>query len=389
MTRRAVSAASASVGRRNVIAFRWQAHQLDRGSGTLANTSMLDYGVQDTGPRGARWALANRGVTTYHETDTFLAWTLRGAPNLYRRSDARAIALATSPFDETDAAKRVFDASKPLKAAGVPVLEALATIAGHERTIVSKRTVKGVLSTALTPLLADHSKRWCNPCQTTHAWEQPFRLSALQAGLELEPETSPPVLRRITGAGRPLMFERSGDDAEPAFHVLRNYLRFFGPARITDAAVFVDMPVKVVRERWPEDAVAVDVTDLPAGKEPRWLLAEDLDRLRDAAPAEREGAVVRLLGGYDGYLQLRDRDTLVDDPAHAKDLWRILGRPGALAIDGEVVGTWRPSSKGSRLTVTVAPWTKVSKRVRDRAAEQAELLAQVRDQELAGLVVSY
>ena len=50
-----------------------------------------------------------------------LAWTLRGAPHAYRRSEAAAVAAAVAPWSEADAAKRIFDASKPLRDAGIPV----------------------------------------------------------------------------------------------------------------------------------------------------------------------------------------------------------------------------------------------------------------------------
>lgn len=75
--------------------------------------------------------------------DLVIAWTLRGAPHAYRRPDVSAVAVASAPFSESDAAKRIFDAAKPLKAAGIPALEALRRIAGHLRDIVDQPTVKG------------------------------------------------------------------------------------------------------------------------------------------------------------------------------------------------------------------------------------------------------
>ena len=42
------------------------------------------------------------------------AWTLRGAPHAYRRSEAAGVAAAVAPWNEADAAKRIFDASRPL-----------------------------------------------------------------------------------------------------------------------------------------------------------------------------------------------------------------------------------------------------------------------------------
>ena len=37
---------------------------------------------------------------------------------------------------------------------------------------------------------------------------------------------------------------------------------------------------------------------------------------------------------------MRDRELLVDDPDRRADLWRTLGRPGAVLVGHEIVGTW-------------------------------------------------
>jgi len=368
------------VDRDQVVAFRWRAHQLGRaaGSGTLADTVLLDLGVQDTGPRGARWALANRGVEGYDDADTLLAWTLRVSPHLYRRSDQVAVMVATTPLSEADATKRVYDASKPLREAGIDVLDALAVLAGKQRDIVTDPMDKGTLSTALTGRLDPPYLRRCVPCKTTHAWESPFRMAALQGGLELQPGTSPPVLRRIPRV-KPRLFGTLGVRADPRFDVVRGYLRCFGPARPQDAATYLDAPVKDVTAHWPDDAVPVEVRGAPGA----WsVLAEDLEALTDKPSAE---GTVRLLGAYDAWLQLRDRETLVPERARAKDLWRNLGRPGAVVRDGMVVGTWRPRSAGSRLTVTWEPWTRPTRVLSAAVEEQAERLAEIREQTLAGV----
>ena len=129
------------VGADAVRRFRFRRHQLDRDpvkAGNGGDADLLDYGVQDTGPDGAAWALAIRGADPPVE-DLVYAWTLRGAPHAYRRADVAAIAVATAPLSEADAGKRIFDANKPLRAAGIPALEALRTIAGHQRKIVRSR----------------------------------------------------------------------------------------------------------------------------------------------------------------------------------------------------------------------------------------------------------
>nr|CAA9353667.1 MAG: FIG00816115: hypothetical protein [uncultured Nocardioidaceae bacterium] len=369
-----------SVTRKQVIAFRWRAHQLDRPAGSATSVTevpLLDLGLQDTGVGGAAWALDVRGAPD-HEGDTLaLAWTVRGAPHLYRRADLPEVAVATAPLSEADAAKRIFDASKPLKAAGIPVIDALRTIARLQRSLVTEPMVKGELSGRLNELLDAPYLRECRQCQATHTFELPFRLAALQAGLELEPDTSPPVLRRIPGA-EPNELDRLGDQATAQFDLVRAYLRFFAPARPRDVAGFLDAPLKDVRSHWPEDAVAVEVPELSAtGRgEPAFALSGDLESLTADEPGR--AGTVRLLGPFDPYLQLRDRATLVADPARAKDLWRALGRPGAVVVDGEIVGTWRPRASGHRLGLAIDHWDRHDAGLDTAVAEQAERFARFR-----------
>ncbi len=208
------------------------------------DAALLDYGVQDTGADGAAWALALRGASAAGNDELALTWTLRGAPHAHRRSELAAVAVATALLSEADATKRIFDAAKPLKAAGIPVLDALRVVADHLRDIVSSPTVKGRCR-RLSERLEQPYLRFCRPCDTTHVYEMPFRLAALQASLELEAETSPPVLRRIAGV-EPQRYGRLAGEAEPRFDVIRNHLRFYGPARVRDVATFLDAPVKEV-----------------------------------------------------------------------------------------------------------------------------------------------
>lgn len=378
-----------TVTRRDVLRFRLGQHSLHRQPGTATvptEVALLDYGVQDTGTGGAAWALSIRGLSSAGLGELCFAWTLRGAPHAYRRSDIAAVAVATAPLSEADAAKRIFDAAKPLRAAGIPVLDALRVVAGRLREIVRAPTVKGDASGRLTEMLDAAYLRSCRPCDTTHVYEMPFRLAALQAGLELEPGTSPPVLRRVSGL-RPSLYRRLAVEADARFNAIRNHLRFYGPARVRDAAAFLDAPMKDVKAHWPSDAVEVVVTDTGLGgrPEPRFVLAGDLEAL---SAAGNQGLVrsVRLVGPYDPYLQLRDRELLVADEARRKDLWRVLGRPGAIVVDGEIAGTWRPSTSSGMLTVRTEWWRSLQPWERAAVDEQAELLAAHRNVVLAEVV---
>src|SRR3954471_10400130 len=121
-----------------------------------SDTAVLDLGVQDTGRDGASWALVNRGVPLASaeqlegDDALALAWTLRSAPHYYRRSDLPDVLVATSPFSDRDAAKRVLGADKPLEEAGIPVRAGLAEVAGQLHDLVRQPMVKGEVSSRLT-----------------------------------------------------------------------------------------------------------------------------------------------------------------------------------------------------------------------------------------------
>lgn len=351
---------STSVSRGDVLGFRLRAQQLDRASGTTADTAVLDIGVQDTGPDGALWALAIRGVdvSSVAPDDLVMLWTIRGAPHVYRRADLPAVAAAVAPFSDADAGKRIYDATKPLKAAGIGNLEALDTVAAEMRDIVKVPMVKGEVSSLVTERLDEPYLRFCRSCNATHLYEMPFRLAAVRAGLELQPGTSPPVLE-------PLPEFEPAHEVPPRLDVVRAYLHLLGPATPKHVADYLDAPLEDVKARWPDDAVEVSLDG-----ETRWLLAED-----ESSLGSGRARTTRLLGPYDLFLQTKDRGLLIDDAAHAKALWPVLGRPGAVLVDGEIAGTWRPRKSGSKLTVQVELWARASRKA---VEEEAERLAAFR-----------
>ncbi len=305
--------------------------------------------------------------------DVALAWTLRASPHYYRRDRLFDVLTATSSFSDADAAKRLVGAAKPMVEAGVTVRDGLAEVAAEMRAVVAEPMVKGEVSGALRERLPERHLRNCVPCGVIHPWEVPFRLGSLYAGLELEPGTSPPVLRRVPGW--PQRAPGPADDPTQApaeLQPIRNYLRFLGPATPADVAGFLDAPVTVVKAQWPEDAVEVEVAGRRA-----WRLGDD-------APAA-DASGVRLLGGYDLYLQGRDRDLIVPDRARHKALWPVIGRPGAVLVGVEVVGTWRPKASGGRFAVRLEPWTTISTAVRARIESESERLAAHRRLTFAGL----
>jgi hypothetical protein len=223
------------------------------------------------------------------------------------------------------------------------------------------------MSAELSRRLADPYLRECRACDAIHTYEQPFRLSALQAGLELEPGTSPPVLRRIPG------WRGAAKEVPDHLDPIRGVLRFLGPADPKLVAGYLDAPVREVTHHWPEDVESVRVD----GRELS-ILADDAAALSDPEPVDG----IRLLGPFDLFLQGRDRELVVPDETARKDLWRTLGRPGGVLAGHELVGSWRPRASGRKLKIAVTMWSGD-----DRPAgldEQAERLAAFRGVEFAG-----
>ena len=96
---------------------------------------------------------------------------------------------------------------------------------------------------------------------------------------------------------------------------------------------------------WPDRLAEVSVEGTKA-----WLPEEDVDELLTATPTR---GVVRLLPRSDPGLLARDRARVVPDPAARKVLWPAVGWPGAVFVDGEVVGAWRTrAAKKGTLTVS-------------------------------------
>jgi len=374
--------------REEVVGRRVRAQQLDRppASRGLTEAAVFDLGVQDTGRDGASWALVNRGVPVgspaelESSAEVSLVWTLRSAPHYYRRTDLPDVLVATSPFSDRDAAKRMVGADAPLRAAGITNRAGLAEIAARMRDVVTEPMAKGELSGRLSAVLDEPYLRDCVTCAAHHPWEVPFRTSALYAGLELTPGTSPPLLRPVPGWSRPAVGAADDPLAAPdRLQVIRASLRLLGPCQPKDVAGFLDAPVAEVKARWPDDAEAVTVQGRTV-----WLLPEQADQPAGKTEHDTE-PLVRLLGPFDLLLQGRDRDLLLPDTGRHKALWPTLGRPGAVLVGTDLAGTWRPRANGGRLTLALDLWQPVRGALRERLQEQAERLAAHRGVRLAGI----
>jgi hypothetical protein len=358
------------VSRVQVLAYRFAAQQLDRSAQSPADLAVLDIGVQHSGADSVRLAFDARLASTPPD-DGFgpgeplaLAWSLRGAPHVHRRSDLDDLAGALYPLSEADAAGRLTETGPSIARAGIPALQQYALAVRAMRAVVHRPMSKGAASTAVTRRIPEVMWRDCRACQARHLSDSAMRLAALAAGLECQPGTSPPVLQPRGRVRVP-----KAADVGALQRLILGYLRLLGPASQADVAGYLVARRADVAAIWPDALVAVSV-----GGRTGWLPADCVADLRTAVIPES----VRLLGAFDPWLQARDRWLIVPDEAMHASLWPVLGRPGVLLVDGEVVGMWRPRASARKLALTVSAFAPLAPSTWAAVEAEAERVAAVR-----------
>ncbi|TMC74423.1 MAG: winged helix DNA-binding domain-containing protein [Chloroflexi bacterium] len=178
------------------------------------------------------------------------------------------------------------------------------------------------------------------------------------------------ILIRWEGARQPIIWTVPRPEVDPRdarLELARRYVHVFGP---TSAAAFA---------QWagigPQGGIAafdalrrwLTPVRTPIGDS--WILTSDEPTFRDVhGPA----ASARLLPSGDAYflLQGRDRELLVPDAHRRRALWTSRVWPGAVLVDGEIIGTWRRELG----TVTIQTLRRLSRAARDAVEEEAASL---------------
>ncbi|MBB4686024.1 DNA glycosylase AlkZ-like family protein [Amycolatopsis jiangsuensis] len=360
------------VSREQALAYRIAEHGLHRPVEDVNALPLLDLGLQDSLRDTALLSLAARvpgpvtpGALT---TDPRLAlvWSHRGAPHFHRRTDLPELAASLVPLDDADALSRMLWQRKELQQTELSAVDVLFTTARAIRTVVKGPITKGAVSTAITKLLPPSFARWCRVCGATHVHEQLMRLATIHAGVRLEADRRPATLAPLEDRGRPATRPSPAATAR----VLERYLRFNGPATPGDAAGFTGSARASVTGIWPADRL----TEVHMAGRRAFVPTDRLSALEN--PPTPEG--VRLLPPLDPFTQGRDKALLVPNKGRAKEVWKILGSPGALLVNGEIPGVWRTKASGKRLTFTITAFDPLHGAVRAEAEAEAARVATAR-----------
>ncbi|GAA2830355.1 winged helix DNA-binding domain-containing protein [Crossiella cryophila] len=352
------------VTRTQALAYRMAAQGLHREQTLARELDVLSLGVQDS--RGsARLALAARlpGPPELTE-DLALLWSVRGAPHLHRRAELAALSAQLWPRDEKDAFARLAAERKPLREAGIPSLTAFGEASAALRAAVTGPMTKGEVSGAVTSLLPPAYSYDCRTCASRHIYGGLFQSIGLFAGVRHD-LTSPTLVISPLEDRAPVP-----DTSAGATPLITAYLRLHGPAGKAEAAAYLGTSQAALTPVWPGGLAEVDLDGAPA-----WLPADALPLLRKPP----QDTIVRLLPPLDPYLQSRDRERLVPEAAHRKEIWKMIGNPGAVLADGEITGIWRAKTTAKRLDLTITAFQPLTKSQRAAVDREAELMATIRD----------
>ena len=329
-------------------------------------------------------------------------WSLRGAPHIYRVSQAPYYSQGLLPKTEQELVGFIQGIQPALEISGMKAgqvvdltIEAIQHVLDG-RIIEGKKDLDRALSTWITAQLTEAQRS---------AWQQPslyakdqslgeamvsfaLRIAALR-GLICFAERQgqkPAFVRTDQWLGKP--FSDTSDAAKnnaASAGLLRRYLSGCGPSNSQDFSAWAGIKLDQAKRIW--ELLAGDIIEVQLNGKTVWLLEQDLPRLEQ--PPQAAGA--RLLPAHDPYLQLRDHAVLIANPKIQRQLWRTAGSPGLILMDGQPAALWRMRKQGTapscRLIISVTLFAAVTASARGLIQEEALGIAAVRN--CADAVVEY
>ncbi|WP_019201778.1 winged helix DNA-binding domain-containing protein [Tsukamurella sp. 1534] len=379
------------VTRDQVIGYRLQAHGLRERRAESPAAVSARCGLQDSPPGSGLLALHARAdgvgpgtVDDALEGRTLLrTWSLRGAPYLIPTDGAAVYTTGVLPAGDAATRHFILGAGPSLDALEMSADEAVeATAAAVRRVLRGRRLAIGALGAevaqAIAPeLTAAQRKTW--ESEGPHAPGQPVgeaivhfcvRILTLRGIVCFAPreDGTAPFVLVDEWLGHPLPEIPTG---HARTELVRRFLRCHGPATRAGFAAWLGVRSGDAAPWWSLLADEIEPVDLDGRR--TWVHVADAESL-DAAP---DPAGTRLLPPHDPYTRVTDRDTIVA-PEHQRAVWRTVGDPGALLLDGRIAGTWRPRKRGDRLGLTVETFAPLPRRARTVIEEEAHAVGRVR-----------
>ena len=176
---------------------------------------------------------------------------------------------------------------------------------------------------------------------------------------------------RWEGARRPVVWTVPPPEIDPGqatLELARRFVHIFGPATPHGFAEWAGIAVRRAASAFDDLAAELVLVRTPSGDS--WILGGDEAAIREP-PAS--AATARLLPSGDAYTQgitKEDRALLVPDAGRRLELWTPRVWPGAVLVEGKIVGTWRRA----HARMTIRTWQRLSPAAREAVVAEAESL---------------
>lgn len=383
--------------------FRLRSHHLDR---ELPLSRLEEAagacGLQNSPPGAWETAMFQRleGCTLqalqdalYREKRLLQAWSFRGAPVVFPTRDSGVFLTPLVAREGEDPWIYTRGISGALEFLGMTFEELLPrvrTAAGwlEGRTVKSKEELDRVLAARVTDTLPEEKRPlWNAPSM----YGSPDRQTVGGAVVSF-------LLRPCAFQGLVVFGEREG--SSPTFtsfrswvgsgpepcpegekELVRRFLHCYGPSSADCFAQWLGSSPRQARRLWA--AAGEEMEPVQVGKKTRWLLRRD----RKELPAGEENRRLLLLGAHDPYLDIRDREVILEDKARQRAVWRTVANPGVVLLGGRAAGIWKGKAQGSGMECSVMLWEPLERAERERLAERAEAYAVFRGLSLKKLLV--
>jgi hypothetical protein len=314
------------LGREQILGHRRRAGALDRrlpwGADSLRRAAWA--GLQDSMPRAALLSIharvAGTGPDALDDPSLTQVWGPRFSAFVVAEEDAAIFTLGRYPDDARG--RHVADATA----------QRLAEVLGG-RKLKDREAVRGM---------------------TGHPWHIRYATTTGRVRIRWEGALAPYVWTVPPPAVEPF---------ESRLELARRFLNVYGPGTAAGFARWAGIGAKQARDAFDALAASLAAVRTPVGV--GWILAADEPSFRAAPDAP---APARLVPSGDPFWLCwgADRALLVEDEARRGELWTSRVWPGALVVEGEIIGVWRRSNAD----LSIDAWRKLSPA--ERAAVEAE-----------------
>lgn len=382
-----------TVSRDDVIAFRLQAHHLAERWGRESLVEACgSCGIQNSPPGSALLALHARvddmseqrlDEACFEDKNLLQTWCMRGAPYVIPTVEAQIFTLGVLPPTEEALRQFILGVGPSLDRLDLTLTEAVDLCRNDiAQVLTGRRLAINELGVELASRVAESlspSQRKVWDSEGRHAKGQPVGEAVVHFCLRILTLRGVVCFAQREGRSVPFVLVDDWLEAPPAdttpetarAELIRRYLKCYGPSTRADFAAWLGVRAGDVGPWW--DPIEGELTEVDAAGRRSWILTDDLEELR-SSPAP-EGT--RLLPPRDPYVQVRDRDTIVEKKFQ-REVWRTVGDPGTILVNGEIIGIWRPRKAGKTLGITMETFTSPNTTAKEALNTEAEQIGHLR-----------